>query len=301
MSVKSPEGSKIILHLNTTGLQTGSTYRETVNVISTGGIQDSLPVTLLVKGQCNATSASVSPSSLRFETYVGNTPDKQTLYVRDNCGNALDATATVSPGSDWLIVSKTGTGTFSVSCNTSGLSVGDYNGTITLEDKYGQHNVDVALTVTDTPTSNSYSDGSVTLVPSGSEPPYYINLGPGQIRYFTFTAGVRVGADGEIIEPILVGTTGRSSPFTVHLLLKQGSKPTIEELNYTYNNLPPNPNGKSPEKGLYWKYSNSANGEMVEVKEPMKPATFYFMLYNSGDREVRGQQLTVSYDDSYKN
>jgi hypothetical protein len=78
----------------------------------------------------------------------GQNPSAQTLRVEDNCGVAVNATVLSKP--DWLTLSQTGTGVFSVSCLASGLSLGSYSGTITLRDgEYGQqHSVSVTLEVT---------------------------------------------------------------------------------------------------------------------------------------------------------
>jgi hypothetical protein len=69
LTASSGGGSKVVLNLDAgvTGLQTGDTETGTVTVVA-GGITDNMYVTLRVLGQCDPTSASVTPTSLT--TYI---------------------------------------------------------------------------------------------------------------------------------------------------------------------------------------------------------------------------------------
>ena len=289
-------GGKIILNLNTTGLEAGSTKTGIVTVTA-GGITDSLGITLRVEGQCDPSSASVSPTSLTFQAYVGGqNPSAQTLRVKDNCGDAVDATVSSKPA--WLTLTRTGTGVFSASCVESYLEEEDsYSGTITLTDsEYDQqHSVSVTLEVADTPPPPP--DDSVTTVQSGKT--YRFDVGAGQTRYLKFVASV-----SDCLHPIQVSNTSTADqPRTVHALIKRGSKPTIAEFERTSQMsssqydctveqwIPAKPGAEN----LYWKYNTGSQAEFVEIAEPMASNTFYIMLYNNGTRNVRDQRLIARY------
>ncbi|MBW2081205.1 MAG: hypothetical protein JRI27_09650 [Deltaproteobacteria bacterium] len=225
LSVDSGGGPKVILNLDAgaSGVQAGSNYTGTVNVVA-GGITDNMYVTLQVPGQCVATSASVTPSSLIFQAYVGwQNPNAQTIRVEDNCDNFVSATVLSKP--DWLLLNETDTGVFSVSCVESYLDEeGSYSDTITLrDDEYSQqHPVSVTMEV--------YN--SATTVTSGHLD--YYDVGAGQTRYFKFVASV-----SDCVYPIQVGNTSMADqPRTVHALVKRGSKPTIADFNRTWEMAP---------------------------------------------------------------
>ena len=290
LSASSGGGSKVILNLDAgaSDVEVGSNSEGYVKVVTTGGITDIMRVTLQVQGQCDPTSASVTPSSLSFHAYVGQNPSAQTIRVKDNCGHAVSATA--SSNRNWLTV--TGTGVFSVSCNTSGMSIGSYSGTISLTDnEYGQqHSVPVTLEVTNT-------DDSVTTVYSGHT--NYYDVGPGQTRYFKFVAGVP-----DCQHRIQVNNAPQpNQPRTVHVLVKRGGKPTIAEFERTWEMAPSKYNcsleqwrpAKPGAENLYWNYNTGSQAEYVEIGEPMASNTFYIMLYNNGTSTVRNQRLIVSY------
>ena len=290
LSASSGGGSKVILNLDAgaSGVQAGSTYTGIVKVV-VGGITDNMCVTLQVPGQCDPTSASVTPSLLSFYAYVGwQNPSAQTICVEDNCENAVSATVLSKP--DWLLLSETGTGVFSVSCNTSYLmEVNSYSDTITLrDDEYSQqHSVLVNLEV----------DDSATTVTSGDIG--YYDIGAGQTRYFKFVASV---PDCE--HRIQVNNASQSDqPRTVHALVKRGSKPTIAEFERTWQMAPSQYDctaeqwipAKPGAENLYWKYNTGSQAEFVEIGEPMESNTFYIMLYNNGTTIVLDQRLSVCY------
>jgi hypothetical protein len=298
LSASSGGGSKVILNLNAgaTGVDVaGSPYTGTVEVVADGGITDNMYVTLRVLGECNATSASVTPTSLTFQAYVGGqNPSAQTIRVKDNCGHAVSATVSSKP--DWLTLSNTGTGEFSVSCVDSYLEDEDsYAGTITLNiDQYSERSVSVTLKVTDTPPPPQ--DDSVTTVPSGHIE--YYNIGAGQTRYFKF-----IGSVSDCSYPIQVGNTP-APPYTVHMLLKRDSPPAKEDFGLTWPMPPSQYNCRleewAPEKtgaeDLYWNYNTGSQAEFVQIGEPMQPHTFYIMLYNNGTQTISTRLSVRSYD-----
>jgi hypothetical protein len=288
LSVSSGGGSKVILNLdaNATGLQAGSTYTGAVTVVA-GGITDNMWVTLRVLGECNATSASVTPTSLTFQAYVGGqNPSAQTIRVKDNCGHAVSATVSSKP--NWLTLTQTGTGVFSVSCVDIDLEEEDsYSGRITLSIDQYERFVSVTLEVTHTPTTTP--DDSVTTVESGHMDHY--DVGRGQTRYFKFVASV---FDNQPI--IVISTPGSSQPRTVHILVKRGGKPSIADFNDTWD-LSYSMAGSGVYEDLYWYYSTGSAGEMVKISTPTEENTYYVMMYNAGETKVYDQQFTVSYYD----
>jgi len=288
-------GGNLVLGLDAgvTGIQTGSIYTGAVTVTA-GGITNTMSVTLRVEGVCDPTSASVSPASLTFQAYVGGqNPSAQTLHVKNNCGDAVDATVSSKPA--WLTLTRTGTGVFSVSCVDSFLQeVYSDSDTITLSiDQYGERSVPVTLEVTDTPPPPP--DDSVTSVKSGVE--YREDIPAGQARYFRFTASVT-----DCKHPIQLNNTSMADqPRTVHMLIKRGSTPTKTEFEKTWGLAPSDYDctlgqwiPAKPEN-LYWKYNTGSQAEFVEIREPMASNTFYIMLYNNGSRSVKDQRLIVKY------
>jgi hypothetical protein len=177
--------------------------------------------------------------------------------------------------------------------------VGSYSGSIILIDgEYGQrHTVAVTLEVLNTPPPPT-TDDSVTSVKSGVI--YYEDIPAGQARYFRFTASVT-----DCLKPIQLSNTSMADqPRTVHMLIKRGSKPTINEFEMTWGMEPSDydctlgqwiPAKPSSAKDLYWKYNIGPQAEFVEIREPMASNTFYIMLYNNGLRSVKDQRLIVKY------
>jgi len=296
-------GGKLILGLDAgvTGLQSGSTYTGAVT-LTAGEISDTMSVILHIPGQCDPTSASVvSPASksLTFSAYVeGPSPSAQTIHIEDNCGDAVSATVVSKP--DFITLTPTttsSTGVFSVSCVESKLDEeGSYSGNIIFEDgEYDpRHSVSVNLEVTDTPSSPSQDD-RVTTVRSGDI--LNVDVPAKEAMYFRFSASV-----SDCSKPIqLISTPLADQPFTVHMLIKRGSKPSPGDFFDTWD-MPVSDydcdSGRwvpSKPKDLYWKYNSAAFSESVHIGEPMESSTFYIMLYNNGSKKVQDQCLTISY------
>ena len=127
----------------------------------------------------------------------------------------------------------------------------------------------------------------------------YISVGPGETVFFKLVAGV---SDCEY--PIYVASTPQSrQPFTVHVLVKRGSKPTISDFERTWIMSPSMYDcdlgqwipAKPGAEDLYWHYNIGPQTELLHIKEPIESNTFYIMLYNSGRSEVRNQCLSVHY------
>lgn len=238
-----------------------------------------------VPADCTPSSASVSPTSLSFKVYVDSQSSKSTLYVRDNCRNYVDANATATD--ERLTLTKSGTGRISVSCDTSGLKVGQYSlGDIEIIDSFGKaHSIPVSVTVYDVSTN---SDSTVSLLRQGSD--QYINVIKARsVKYFSFKT--YKGVYG--IQ--LSNTPYPDQPHTVHLLVKRGSKPTISDFEKTWPLAPPK-DGKLW-NGFSWKYNTGSAGELIEITDPpedLSDVTFYVMLYNDGDRDVKQQRISLT-------
>jgi Malectin domain/Viral BACON domain len=124
------------------------TYNGSITV-SGGGSTKTIGVTLTVAASQPAT-LSVSTASLSFAGTAGaGNPSAQTATVSNSGGGTLSWTASSSQG--WLSVSPasgTNSGTLSIGANITGLSAGNYNGTITVNGgSAGSKTVSVGLAV----------------------------------------------------------------------------------------------------------------------------------------------------------
>jgi hypothetical protein len=121
--------------VNPTGLSTGN-YSGTVTVTASGTSNSPLKiaVTLAVTGASTNPSLNIAPGNLTFNYPSGSTASGSQSISIASSGKALNFTAVVSGGA-WLSISPaTGStpASVKVSANTTGLSAGTYNGTITI-------------------------------------------------------------------------------------------------------------------------------------------------------------------------
>jgi uncharacterized protein (TIGR03437 family) len=134
--------------VNPAGLAPG-VYNGTITVTPTGGVAQTVPVTLTVSA---AGLLAAAPDTLAFAYAAGNpTPAAQTVSVTST-GQAVTFTATAS-SSGWLSVTQSAVATpatLSVGVNPANLGAGSYNGSIALSGGSGipQLNISVTLTVT---------------------------------------------------------------------------------------------------------------------------------------------------------
>ncbi|HZT28993.1 MAG TPA: hypothetical protein VFA33_03855 [Bryobacteraceae bacterium] len=143
--------------LVTAGLAVGN-YSGSITISSPGAANPkvTIPVTLAVTG---APSISVGPTSLTFAYQINNTPPASQQISVGSSGAALNFTATpsTSSGGGWLAVSASGSttpATLTVSINTSGLSAGNYSGSITVSSPSAANpttTIPVSLTVSAAP------------------------------------------------------------------------------------------------------------------------------------------------------
>ncbi len=141
---------------NINGLSAG-TYNGVITVSATGATNtpQTIGVALAVTGPSPTIALSANSLSFRAQEDGAN-PAGQTVTVSNSGGGTLSWTATVSSGA-WLRVSPasgTGTGTLTVSANTTGLAAGTFNGTIQVAASGATNTpqtISVTLTVTAPP------------------------------------------------------------------------------------------------------------------------------------------------------
>lgn len=115
-------------------------------VVSAAGAANSpitIPITVVVAG---ASGVLVNPTSLSFQTAVGNSPASKTLTVN----TASYYTVTASSTGNWLSVSPESgwsSGTLTVTVNSAALAASTYTGTITVNAGGVTQVVNVTLTV----------------------------------------------------------------------------------------------------------------------------------------------------------
>jgi uncharacterized protein (TIGR03437 family) len=114
--------------VNTAGLTTAQSLGGNIQITSSGLSPLNIPVTLNV----SSSSVTVGPTSLTFNyTIGGSQPSAQNLSVSGTSGLPF-STSTVGA---WIVASPSGNtvpGSVGVSINTSGLTAGTYNGTVSV-------------------------------------------------------------------------------------------------------------------------------------------------------------------------
>jgi hypothetical protein len=144
-------GQSLTLSIGTNGCTTSQlannqTYTGTVNVTaptSSGTQSGTLNVTLQV-GSSNA-SLVASPNPVSFSIQTGGTAPSQNVTITFN-GSAATVQS-VNTNQNWLLAQSTGSGNVLVSLNASGLSAGNYNGTLTVGTSGGTLNIPVNLSI----------------------------------------------------------------------------------------------------------------------------------------------------------
>ncbi|GKS58873.1 hypothetical protein YTPLAS18_24000 [Nitrospira sp.] len=124
-------GNSIVASTNLTGLGAG-TYTAAITVVATGATNtpQTIPVTLVVGAPAAQPTIGLSPSALSFSgTAGGSNPSNQTIAVSNTGTGSL--TWSVSDNQSWLTATQSGNSIVS-GVNISGLSAGNYSGTITV-------------------------------------------------------------------------------------------------------------------------------------------------------------------------
>jgi hypothetical protein len=126
----------LVVSVNTAGLAVG-TYTGTISITPSGGATNTpqtIPVTLVVS---NTALFVLSPSAATFTDTIGSSGSSvQNLAVTSTDGTAIpfSVVANTSVGSNWLLVSNSGTTptNLSIAANPAGLAVGTYTGSVTI-------------------------------------------------------------------------------------------------------------------------------------------------------------------------
>lgn len=183
----------LTLSVNPTGLTAG-TYNDTITV--TGG---ALPITIPVTYTLNADAFVSSAASLTFvQTVGGAAPAAQSIQLTSAVPHTYIATVSAS----WISVSPnqgTSPATLSISVTGAGMSVGTYNGTVTVNGDGPALVIPVTLTIAVasgavfSPTSVSFTVAAATTTPSTQT----VNVTSGAANFsFAATATVSNGGSG---------------------------------------------------------------------------------------------------------
>jgi hypothetical protein len=141
-----------------------------------------------------------------------------------------------------------------------------------------------------------FYDGKIHSLVSGK--PLFLNFSPWQWTLCKFSG--TVGPD----MPIQVSNTPQSGqPRTVHMLVKKGNKPTINDFARTWSSDPSHwdfeakkylPQKSALNEDFYWKYNIGSQAEFVEIYGPViLPFTFYVLVYNRGAKSVKNQRILL--------
>lgn len=142
----------VSVRVNPGGLGVG-TYTGNVAISSDTALPLNVPVTLVISGNPFLTT---SPTLLNFAVTRNGAPSTRQLNVIANGGTvAVSASTATTSGGNWLIASplfSSAPGSLDISVNPSGLSAGNYSGSILISAPNAANStivVPVALTVTD--------------------------------------------------------------------------------------------------------------------------------------------------------
>lgn len=262
--------NQIVVSVNTTGLTTAQVCSGDV-VLTVPGSSTSLqiPVNLYIS---SSVLINVGQSAINLTALAGSTTaTQQTIAVTatDNSVQTFNATAATNPvGLTWLSVtpnSGTTPSNILVTINPSGLPVGTYTGSVTIQGTGGAstappQTIPVILTiataaVTATPSTLSFTQSTggaapasqmiqITGVPSGTTVgavPTLFN-GSGWLTTSVSGATITVGANGSqlaqgtytgVVTVIVPGTQG--SPLNIPVTLTVGAPPTLSASPSTIN------------------------------------------------------------------
>ncbi|MEW6569611.1 MAG: hypothetical protein AB1390_00330 [Nitrospirota bacterium] len=117
-----------------------------------------------IGGGCTPSSLSLWPNPLSISASAGETKSS-TISVTNNCGANVAYGAAVTSGSPWLSVPSSGSGTLTITVNTTGMSAGSYAGAVQITASgYTAVTLGVSLTITGTcePTSAVITPSSIS-------------------------------------------------------------------------------------------------------------------------------------------
>jgi uncharacterized protein (TIGR03437 family) len=192
-----------------------ATYSGSVTVTPTGSLGKviSIPVTFTVTA---ATNLNASPSSLTFNGVPGQSnPAAQTIAISATGGSAaINYTVAVSTtsGGSWLAASannSTTPGNISVTANLSGLAVGTYNGTVTVNASgAGSLSIPVTLIVASQAATLSVTPQTLTFnAPAGGSAPPPQTVSVTSTNTVTASYTVTATSTGNWLTATATGTT----------------------------------------------------------------------------------------------
>ncbi len=152
----------IAVSANTAGKAAG-TYQGAITLTPASGTPVNVPVTLNVV--VPVPTLVVAPTSLSFNGYVGQSVTPATLAISNLSGGAFNWTAT--PSASWITVSPgsaAGAGNVTVGINATGMSPGNYQGTVTISASGLQSSpqaIPISLTLGTATLSDNFSNSAL--------------------------------------------------------------------------------------------------------------------------------------------
>lgn len=288
------------------GANTAGQYKGSVKVSSPGLTGATVQVVLTVTGpaaNCTAASAVVSPLSI---DKIG--AGAASITIKDNCGNNLNYTDTISysTGAGWISAPASGNGQLNVTLTSSGLTAGArYIGAITITPYgYPAVTIQIALTVSQSQASNvtAFTNAITARFWAEANKPYYYSK---YIQNSAATPNNTTLVHGVVLKDFSQTQTGSSGgTHNVDVLVKYAG-PTCDTAKLPDFNLLsavkayctpitacqpvlrsgawlPARYGEAQGMELFYKLSGGSD-EMVDViGVPLPEGCYYFMLYNWG-------------------
>lgn len=298
LSVSGSGSGTMTVTANTSGMNAG-TYYGKVKVSSSGYADVTFDVILTITGPCEAASAVVDPISISKSVTAGSNATDSQVTVKNNCGAGIDYTVTgidytvTGVSGSWISTPSAGTGSLTVKYNTSGLSAGNYNGSISLDlGQFGTKRIQISLSVT---SGGGGGGGGDAVLLKNFEIQYY-SYSPGQVRYFYFHENSSKGQGNNY--PLIVSQMDmkQGSSYDIDMIVKYAGpnceygKPTIEDHRKAKNG-----EITSGENNLYFRLKSTAF-ETVEINPPNPEGCYYVMVINADDASE--SRISIKYEDS---
>lgn len=293
LSAQSSGSGMISLTVNAAGLSAG-TYQGSIRVTSGGLSEATLNVTMTVQssGPCEPTTVNVSPVTISKASSVGSNVSSETVTIKDNCGNGIPYTVAAVTGS-WIstpVAQAGGTGSLTVSFNTSSLAAGSYNGSIALDlGSFGTKNIPVSLT------KSSIDADAVELY---NFKIVYNSYSPGQVRYFRFMETSNRGTGNNNSTTLEMMDMTQKALNDIDMIVKYAGpnceygKPTLKD----YENIKAGRITRGQD-GLYFNLTSNAFESVEIINNP--EGCYYVMVYNVSDATETKISTKYADFDSY--
>jgi len=279
----------ITVHFNASGLTSGQTYEGSFKVSTSCG-STTVPVELRVTGVCEPSSATLSKTSLSLATQVGNSPSAQTIYVKDNCGKSLNFTVegvtyAQEDYTNWLSYPSSGSGSLTLSFDTSSLPIGTYSASLTIKPEgYNELTFTVSLSVEETPPSPP-----VSAIPLTRGEEYITSFRPQEEKLFSFYSSST--SSYPYLSVMIVTPSSYSLSYLKVILLNAGPEcesppPTKEQLQELidkyYSGEISSTTGHIGD--LYYDVSNGLVRRLA-VFEDLSRTCWYLYIYNDSSTQ----------------